>query len=343
MSILVAIFGIGLLIALHELGHLWVARAMGMKVLRYSVGFFRPIAEWTSKRSGIAYQIGAVPLGGFVQIKGMNPFEDGAFEDPDSYQTKPVWRRMLVILAGPVSNFAIAFALFFALFLAGSPEPVDQAAIGRVMPDTPAARSELLRGDRVLELDGEPVDDWLGMVELIRARAEQEVIFVVERDGERLEIAVIPELRGEIGVIGVAQPTEVRRLGPIDALEAAGLKCFVITAGSLAAIGDLISGSAENAQVAGPVGIVKMAGARLQRGVGDFVDILGYLSLMLFLFNLLPLPALDGGRGLLLLVEGVTRRRVRPKVDAVVNTIGFFVIIGLLIVITVFEVADLAG
>ena len=334
MSLVIAIFGIGVLIALHELGHFWVARAMGMKVLRYSVGFFHPILKWTSKRSGITYQLGAVPLGGFVQIKGMNPYEEGAFEDDDSYQKKAVWRRALVILAGPATNFLVAYLLFFALFLVGSPEVVDVAAVGHVLPDRPAAAAGLEEGDRVLELDGEALATWNDLAGRLHAHPNEEVTLLVERGEERFEVRVTPELRGDIGLIGIEPPTEVRRVGAGTAAKVALVKCGVIVYGSLAALGSLVTGSAGDVQAVGPVGIVKMARDKVKAGATKFLDLMGFLSLMLFLFNMLPLPALDGGRGALLLFEGISRRRVPPKVDAAISTVGFFALIGLLLVMS---------
>jgi regulator of sigma E protease len=339
MSLIVAIFGIGVLIALHELGHLWAARAMGMKVVRYSVGFFWPVLKWTSKRSGITWQIGAVPLGGFVQIKGMNPFEDGAFEEPDSYQVKSAWRRAFVILAGPVTNFAVAFLIFFGLFLIGSPEPVDEARLGNVLPDRPAAAAGLKPGDRVVSFDGEELSTWQELVTRLHASPEKRVTLLVERGGERFEVRLTPEDRDGIGLIGIEQPTRrAAGMGPGIAAWAALVKCGLITGGSLQAMAQLVTGSAGNVQAVGPVGIVRMARTAVETGLDRFLDLMGMLSLMLFLFNLLPLPALDGGRGLLILWEGISRRRVAPKVDAVVNTVGFFVLIGLILVISVKEI-----
>ncbi|HUT77986.1 MAG TPA: M50 family metallopeptidase [Polyangia bacterium] len=339
MSMVIAIFGIGVLIALHELGHLWVARAMGMKVVRYSVGFFWPLVKWTSKRSGITWQIGAVPLGGFVQIKGLNPYEDGAFEDADSYQVKAAWRRALVILAGPVTNFLVAFLIFFGLFLVGSPEPLNEAQIGTVLPDRPAAAAGLRDGDRVLAFAGEDIATWDELVSRLHASPEQPIALLIERDGERFEVRLTPELRDGVGLIGIEQPTHrADGVGPGTAAWASLVKCGLITGGSLSALASLVTGSAGNVQTVGPVGIVKMARTAIEVGLDRFLDLLGMLSLMLFLFNLLPLPALDGGRGLMILWEGLSRRRVAPKVDALVNTIGFFLLIGLILAISFKEI-----
>lgn len=338
MSWLIAIIALGVLIALHELGHFWVARAVGMKVVRYSIGMLHPIAKWTSKKSGITYQIGILPLGGFVQIKGMNPFEEGAFEDPESYQTKPVWKRMLVVAAGPLANLVVAFAVFFGLFLAGAPEPSSEPVIGRTVEGGPADLAGLEAGDRVLEFDGHEIETWNVLAAALHANPGQQVTLHVERGGERFQVEVTPEEIDGKGKIGIDPSTVHVRLGVGHAALAAGLKCAVIAGGTAMALASLVTGSAGDVQAVGPVGIVRMAAAKIQSDAGQALDLLGFFSMMLFLFNLLPIPALDGGRGTFLLFEAITRRRVNRKVDAVANTSGFVAILGLILIITAKEI-----
>jgi membrane-associated protease RseP (regulator of RpoE activity) len=245
MNSLIAILAIGLLIALHEAGHLVAARAAKMRVMRYSIGFFHPLFSWVSVRSGTLYQLGILPLGGFVQIKGMNPYEKDAFEDPESYQNRSVWRRLSVALAGPFTNLLVAWIVLTVLYSAS--------------------------------------------------------------------------------------------VDPLTALIGAGQRCFEITAGTFVALAGTVTGTAENVQALGPVGIIKMAATTLETGPRPFFALFAYLSLMLAIFNMLPIPALDGGRALFLLVEAVTGRRVNAKVDLVVSTIGFVLLLGVLISMTVKE------
>lgn len=334
MSIAIAILAIGILIALHELGHFWAARLMGMKVEKFSVGFFFPIAKWTSKKTGIVYQIGAVPLGGFVQIKGMNPFEDDAFEDPASYQMKSAWRRAVVILAGPVANFVIAFALYFGLGIAGLPEDLDESGVGEVIAGAPAAEAGLQAGDDILEVNGEEIATWTGLVDKLQSSPGQELELLILRDGERITLPVTPRDDNGVGRIGIYPPTRLVHLGPWTAAKASFSKCVGLIEDTVVGLAGMIAGTAKDVSPVGPVGIVKMAAAALNTGVNHFFSLMAYLSVMLFMFNMFPLPALDGGRGVFLLYEVVTRRRVNKKVDAVVNTVGFFILIALLLLIT---------
>jgi regulator of sigma E protease len=338
MSIAISIVALGVLVAFHELGHYAAARAVGMRVLRYSIGFFKPVLSWTSKRTGIVYQVGALPLGGFVQIKGMNPFEEGAFEDPDSYQTKAAWKRAVVIGAGPVANFALAFVALAALFSVGNPVEVNESRVGVVARGGPAERAGILTGDAVIEFDGEPISTWDELAGRLNASPGKQVALRIRRNGATRTIEVTPEDKGGVGLIGIGPPTTTVRLPVHQAVAASFEKCVGAVAATVGAFASWLTSEETKMSPVGPVGIVKMAASSLDVGVAHFVAFVAYLSLMLFLFNLFPLPALDGGRCLVLLGETIARRRLNRTVDAYVNTAGFFLVLGLLVVITFKEI-----
>lgn len=336
MKSVVAVLVVGMLIALHELGHFVAARKMGMRVLRFSVGFFKAIWSYTSKKSGTVYQIGILPLGGFVQIKGMNPFEDDAKTDPNSYQNKAVWRRAVVLLAGPGVNLLVAFLMLFVLYaFSGTPHFLDKAGIGMVVGGSPAARAGLREGDEVLSVNGEAVATWEDLTSRIRANPDKAVQLAVRRDGTSTLLTVTPNSEDGVGKIGIGQPLEYISLPIHLAALGAGLKCKEVIADTLVSLGKMLTFQSSNVKAVGPPGIIKMAAEALDSGVRDFFALMSYLSLMLFLFNLLPFPALDGGRGVFLLYEAVTRRPVNPRVDIVVNSTGFFILLGLLIFMSV--------
>ncbi|MCP4605507.1 MAG: site-2 protease family protein [Proteobacteria bacterium] len=338
MSLLISILAVGLLIALHEGGHFFAARQVGMTVIKYSIGFFRSALSWTSKKTGTIYQIGILPFGGFVQIKGMNPFEEGAFEDHASYQMKSVWRRGLVIVAGPLANLLTAWVLLFGLYMAGHPEYVDEPRVGFTVPGGPAEKTGIRADDLVLTFNEEPLKTWVDLASRLHAHPDQEVTLEIRRGDENLEVKVVPKNKNGIGLIGIGQATQTVSLPLHIAAAAAVVKCAQIVDGIISAIGSILGGSGGAVQTVGPVGIVKMAATTLDVGVRQFLALVAYLSIMLALFNLLPLPALDGGRTVFLLYELVTRRRVSPKVDAMVSTVGFLLLVGLLLLMTVKEV-----
>lgn len=337
MNLFVSIFAIGVLIALHEVGHFVAARRVGMRVLRYSVGLMHSLVAWTSQKTGITYQVGILPLGGFVQIKGMNPFEEGAFEDKDSYQNKGLWPRALVLVAGPLANLLIAWALLFGLYMGGHPEPVDKPRVGQVVEGMPASQAGLRPGDSVLSLNGKDLETWSDLQRGLNSNPGREVTLEIARGGETRVVRITPVDQEGTGLIGIRPYTEFVRLPVHVAAIAAAVKCGQTVLDTLRALGQIVTGSDSGVQAVGPVGIAKMAASALDTGLREFLALVAYLSLMLFMFNMLPLPALDGGRGAFLLYELVTRRKVSPKMDATINSIGFFLLLGLLLMMTVKE------
>jgi regulator of sigma E protease len=338
MNVVLAIFALGALVALHEAGHFLAARALGMTVVRTSIGFGRAVAAYTSKRSGITYQLGVVPLGGFVQIKGMNPFEEGAAEDPRSFRNRPVWRRALVIAAGPAANLITAWALIFGLYLVGQQIVQGEPRIGQVVAGGPADRAGVGRGDTVVTLDGEKVSSWTEVVTRIHARPGKEIALELARDGRTRKVEVRADDTGGKGLIGIGPTTRLVRLGPVDAAREAALRCADVIAGTARAIGGLFGGGRSDVEPVGPVRIVSIAADTLRTGVSAFLALVSYLSLMLFLFNLFPVPALDGGRIAFLAAEAVARRPLNRRFEAWANFTGFALVMGLLVVVTVKEV-----
>ncbi|MCK9523405.1 MAG: site-2 protease family protein [Proteobacteria bacterium] len=336
---IIVIFCLGILVALHELGHYAMARATGMKVHRFSVGFGPALFSFTSPKTGTVFQLGMLPLGGFVQILGMNPFEEDAFTDPASYQRKPVWQRALVILAGPLSNYLITLAVIFGLLtLAGMPHEVNEARVGTVTPDSPAAQAGLRANDRILEIDGTPHTTWDALVTTLRQSPEQTLHLMIERDGRRFFAPITPKNVDGIGLIGITMPTTNVSLPPGEAAAFAWHKSLSLIENTLSSLAALISGKDKTVQAVGPPGIVKMGHQQLATGAAAFLSYLAYISLMLFLFNLLPIPALDGGRTLFLLFELITRKPVNRKFDAALNTIFFLLLMGAVLIVSIREI-----
>ncbi len=339
MSIIISILALGVLIALHEWGHFSAARLTGMRVLRFSVGFFKSIWSYTSKKTGTVFQIGILPLGGFVQIKGMNPFEEEANTHPESFQNKAIWRRGLVLIAGPVVNLITAFFMLFVLYASsGTPRFLDKAGVGMVVSGSPADKAGLQEGDDILAVNDTTVKKWEDLTAILRAHPDKKVRLEIRRDGSPMMVFVTPMNEDGIGKIGIGQPQEYLSMPLHYAALAAGIKCKEVLWGSLSSIAGLFSKEPSDVKAIGPPGIIKMAASTLDSGIRDFVALLAYLSLMLFLFNMLPFPALDGGRGVFLLYEAISRRKVSPKVDAVVNTAGFVILMSLLLFMSVRDI-----
>src|ERR1700682_5804565 len=331
MAIVVAIVGLGLLIAAHEAGHLVLARLMGMRVEIFSIGFGPRLAGF--KRGDTEYRLSALPLGGYCKIAGFTPDDPAALDpnDSGSYTNKPAWKRFLVIAAGPGINYLVAFLIIAGLYMThGFPDlTTTQVA---VLPDGPAAAAGMQTGYRVVTVDGIPVSSFDELRrELVKSDALPERRIEVLRGGERKTLLVRPD-RGTIKV-QLAHLLVPRPAG--RALPRAAQDVWALNAATLTALFDAVRGKG-TASLAGPVAIVREASAEVSRGLADFASILANISVGLALFNFLPVPALDGGRLVFLGYELVTRRRVNQRIESVVHVVGLLLLLGLLVSVVVF-------
>jgi regulator of sigma E protease len=338
LVILVVVLAFGLLVIIHELGHFLVARACGMRVERFSVGFGPVLLR--RQRGDTEWAISAVPFGGYVKIAGMGPGDEVVDGDPGAYANQPAWRRFLVIFAGPTMNYLSAVLLATAMLAsAGLREPDPAPLVGEVVAGGAAARGGLRAGDRVRAVDGKPVATWGELVAEIQARPSRPARLEVEREGATVEVVATPDDAGGSGRLGIAQSARVVKAGPAGAL-AAGVRVTNARAGEiLSGLGQMVTGR-QKAELRGPLGIAQEMARSARAGAASFVNIVWFISIALALFNLLPLPALDGGRLVFLFYEIVTHRRVNQRVEGIVHMAGFVALFGLLLAVTLF--GDLA-
>ncbi len=328
-SILAAIFGLGILMVVHETGHYVAARAFGMRVTKFSLGMAPVLWRFKPKNSPTTFQIGALPFFAYVQIAGMNPLEDVAGDDKGSYANASLLGRIVTIVAGSLANYLIASVFFFgSIALNGT-----ITTVVRPVPDRPAAQAGMREGDKIVEVDGVPVKQSSEVRTLIVQRANKATPMVVERGGERQTLVVTPvpmgdKGEGQVGVEFVQGPVPLA----VAAKEAVKMPPMVV-AELVSGLGRWVTGK-QKAELGGPAAIVK-EGARMARlGVGQMLFFLGFLSANLAGFNLLPIPALDGGRLIFLGYEAVTRRRPDAMVEAHVHLVGFFMLLALMVVVT---------
>lgn len=334
MDYLASVLGIAALILIHEAGHFLVARAFNMRVKRFSLGFFKPIVEWKPKGSETTYAIGSVPLGGYVQVDGLSPADEVDPEDKRSYANQPAYARFLMVLAGPAANFFAAVIFFYVLFIAGIPVAVDTPEIGQVTPGEPAAAAGIEPGDLVLGVDDDEVSTWDEMAAHIHGSPGKALRLRLRRGGEERVVEVTPADQGGLGLVGITPATRLETRGPGEAVGGAFLLAAASSAGMLVGLWRIASCQSSSASVAGPVGIVQMSAGWFRAGWRSYMMFLAQISLSLFLFNFLPLPALDGGRMTFLVAELVTRRRVGRVFEGYVHFAGFVLLVGLLLLIT---------
>lgn len=340
MAIVVSIVCLAVLIVIHEAGHFAAARAFKMRVTRFSIGFFKPLFEWKPRGSDTTYSLGALPLGGFVQIDGLSPVDEVDPADKRSYANQPVIAKLSMVMAGPAANFLTAVLLFAVLYAGGMVVPVNEPVVGSVEPNKVAAAAGLREGDRLRTIAGKAVSTWGEMAQEIQRNRGTPIVVEVGRGDEVIEVTLTPE--PSRGLIGIGPATRIEEpLGPVAAVGQAFVLAGATTAGMAVGIWHMVTGQRTTAGVAGPVGIVQMIVNALEAGWRSFFWLLAQLSLSLCLFNFLPIPALDGGRVVFLGFEVVSRRRVNRKVEGYVHAVGLLLVLGLVVLVTLRDVLHL--
>ena len=334
-TILLAILALGVLIIVHEGGHFLVARLSGMRVDRFSIGFGPRLFSF--KRGETLYQIAAIPLGGFVQIAGLNPGEEGmTADDPRAYPNRPVYQRLATIFAGPATNYIFAaFLLVFIFLVWGVPGPGRAPMVDELIDGKPAAAAGFEAGDEIKRIDGKPTNDVNDVIKLVSASQGHTIAVDVLRDGKPMTLHVTPQKDSgdyRIGIaLGVKEQWENVPTGA--RIERALTYPFEFSAYALDALvqggfsGVLKHGS-------GPIGMVKEMRKRIEHGPRHALMIIALISVYLGMFNLLPLPGLDGGRLAFLGWEAISRRRVNQRIEQTVHMIGVLLLLALIVVIS---------
>jgi len=336
LFVIVAILGLALLMIIHEGGHFLVARYFGMRVIRFSIGFGPAIYKKQPKGSPTTYQIAIIPFLAYVQIAGMNPFEEIDPKDKGSYANASLLGRILTIFAGPLANYLAASVLFFVAFMVGGQGRLTTTV--EVIADGAAASSEMKSGDKIVEIGGQHIDEWEQIRLMVSERPGQKVNIVVERDGKLIPLVVTPEGKGENGEGRIGVKATIENV-PISIAEAALLSVKQpprIVYDLVAGIGQMIARKVKP-ELSGPVGIVNEMAKAAKKGFSYYVGLLGALSAYLAGFNLLPIPALDGGRLLFLGYEAATRKRPNARVEAHVHAVGLFLLLTLVAAVTFFS------
>jgi regulator of sigma E protease len=337
-DVIVFIPVLGLLVFIHELGHFLAAKWAGIRVERFSLGF--PPRMIGKKIGDTDYCISWIPLGGYVKMAGMiDESMDANIEGkPWEFMSKPIWKRAIVIAAGPIMNILLALFFFTALYQHyGVPQLTDQPVIERVMPDMPAGKIGLQPNDRILSVDGQSVETWQQLTALIHARPEKEIILEWERAGEKFQTTVVPrrDPQDQKGRIGIAGPKiEMRQAGFGEAFVFASGRSWFVTREIFKFIGRLFSGKESVREgLAGPAQMMKMAGQVAREGFGEYINFIALISLQLALLNILPIPALDGGHLVFLGLEAILRRPVSVQARIRVQQIGMALLLALMLFI----------
>lgn len=337
LSIVLAVLALGVLITFHEFGHYWVARRMGMRVERFSIGFGPALTSW--RRGDTEFVLSAVPLGGYVKIAGMAPEDEVELGDKGNYANKPAWQRLLVIIAGPAANYLLAFVVGVGLLATWHHEPnMDWTVLGEVDKNMPAGKAGLQRGDEVVLVDGVEVHAFLPMrVEIASAakrHPNEPFPFVIRRKDALLTFQVQPENDNGNYKIGVgAADKDVAPLPFGPAVSAAAANMVRGTRESANMIVNLLHLRGLK-DMGGPPQMVQQLSEQAKKSFVDLLSAAGGLSLGVGFINMMPLPGLDGGRFMFLAYEVVTRRRMNQKIESVIHAVGIILLLTLIVVVS---------
>lgn len=341
------------IVFVHEMGHYLVARWNGVAIQTFSIGFGRELFGWND-RHGTRWRISAIPLGGYVRFVGdMNP---ASVPDPDAiskvdpalaprlFVNKNVWQRIAVVAAGPLANVLLTFLILYALLL-GYGRYTIPAEVGEVLPGSVAESAGLQPGDEILAVDGYVVRGFTDLVRYVATSPERPIVMDLDRDGTTLTVTLVPKAVeeqdrfgnsqriGQIGVRSSATGEDVRlyRPGPVEAIGMTVEEIRFIVQRTAAFLGDFFVGRGDVEQLGGPVKVAKVSGEVATLGIVALINLMALLSLNIGIFNLLPVPMLDGGHLLYYLVEAIRGRPLSLRVQEIGFRFGFALVLALMV------------
>jgi regulator of sigma E protease len=337
---LIAIVGLGLIIFVHELGHFMAGKLMNIKVREFKFGLPGP-KLFTFKIGETEYGATALPFGGYVRFAGIESELQTEEDEEDlntpperKYDTQPKWKKAIIMVAGPAMNMVFAIVLIAAMLM-GEGAPDNSSILGKISQGSPAAKVGLQQEDKVVSIDGKAVKTWEQIVNILRKKPEERVEIVIARDGERKTfhptLKSIKENGKERGFLGVS--VHYKRMMPHTAIYEAtirtGMVSFLMVKTLYVAItqqmGLLVKDSA------GPVRIVYESAKIVQESIWQYIWFLAIITINIGIVNLLPIPPLDGGRLLILAIEGIKRGELNKKAVLAVNAVGMVMLLGLMV------------
>lgn len=350
------LFVLTLVVFFHELGHFWVARRAGVRVLTFSLGFGPEIAGFTD-RHGTRWRLAAVPLGGFVRFFG----DEDAASTPDqarlarmtpaergqSFFFQPVGWRAAIVAAGPIANFLLAIFLFAFVFMVFGKQ-VTAPRVDEVNPGSAAEIAGFKPGDLVLEIDGAKVESFADMQRVVGGHAGEPLTFVVERNSAQVTLKATPQLKevkdpfGNVhrtGLLGIsrsmsAADVTVRRYGPVEALGMGVQETWYVVDRTFSYLGGLVTGRESADQLGGPIRIAQVSGQVATFGIGALLSLAAVLSVSIGILNLFPIPLLDGGHLLFYAFEAVRGRPLSARTQDIGFRIGLALVLMLMIFAT---------
>lgn len=341
-SIAAFVIAFGLLVLVHEFGHFWLARRNGVAVEKFSIGFGPKLwgFQWRETR----FVVSLLPLGGYVKMKGESDEEATDPNDTTAFANKTIGARARIVLAGPIMNLVLSFVLMPIVFWLGRPDPAllqQPAIIEAVLPGSPAERSGLRAGDRILAINQKAIAGWDLLIQEIQLAGSQPIDVTAERNEGEITLVLKPEWdegadRYLIGIQGktIQTPVQFKKYGLVEGLVEGIRTNWQNTLLTLRVLQKLVTLQLSYKTLGGPVQIVYTLAQASASGLGDFLYFTAFLSLQLAILNLLPIPVLDGGHLVFYLIEAIRRKPLSLRARMVAQQVGLFLLITLIIFVT---------
>lgn len=321
-----------LVILIHEFGHFIVAKMNGVSVLEFSIGMGPKLFQKES--NGTLYSLRLLPVGGYCQLEG----EDEENDSPNSLNNQSPLVRLKVILAGAIMNFILAFILLILLMSVSRVS----TEISGVIKDSPAYSSGIQTGDKIVSINGKNINDGEELLKNIK-ESQGDLNIRVIRDSQSKNIKVTPRLENNVRKIGVNFQEEfnIKNFSLIKGFKKGVITFLNLTGMLYKFLGMLITGQLGLGGVSGPVGVVKEIGNAAKTGVANLIFLLAYININLGVFNLLPIPALDGGRAIFILIEMIFGKKISQEKEGYIHMVGLIMLLALIAIVTIKDVIKL--
>jgi len=332
VRVAMTVFCLGLVVVIHEMGHLVMARQLGVRVERFTVGFGPELFGWTSRN--IRFAVCAIPLGGMVKLAG--EFLDERKNKPDEFFSQPWYRRNLIALAGPLMNYVLAFVLFAVVAgVWGILQPSSEPIVGDIIPGLPASVAKLQENDRIVGINGAPVRSWDEMATIIHEHPAEKLNVDVQRPSasgrtpQKMTLVLTPQRDAQLGIglIGIMPKVNNVRPGVKGSMSAAYQDIKVWTLQPLKYLSSKVRHFEGPKELSGPLGIAQMVTKATREGLSYVIYLIAIISTGLGLFNLFPIPVLDGGHILLYTIEGIMRRPLSKRTMQVAHAVGLSLVL----------------
>ncbi|MBU3912239.1 MAG: RIP metalloprotease RseP [Candidatus Omnitrophica bacterium] len=337
LSAISFILVLSVLVIVHEFGHFIIAKRIGVRVEKFSIGFGPELLGIT--RGGTRYLISAVPLGGYVKLAGETTEEQTKGEKWE-YMSRSVGERSRIIFAGPLLNYILAFLIFSFVFAIGYPAMTTK--VGNVLPGYPGQAAGLKEGDKILKINGKDVNYWEEVTAMVHTNKSPELELLVDRDGSLIDLLVRPKSeevktvfgsKKKVGLIGIMPTEDIMyvKYGPLKSIYMGSRKLLTLTYVTYRALWASLTGAISfKESVTGPIGIFYITGQAARLGFVYLLHLMGILSASLAIFNLLPIPVLDGGHILFLAIEKIKRKPLSYKLQENITQAGLIILICLM-------------